>query len=1163
MTGCAKTVVLLCVGLVGGSLLGAERLQAATVPLVLNELMAANGGIAHDPQGQSDDWVEIYNAGSQTIDLAGMYLTDDFASLEKWKVPANVPQLTRVPAKGYVVIWLDGDTADAGLHASFALDSGGDQIALFDTDGTTLIDAISFGGQRGNISYGRYPDGANAWFFLTTPTLGAANAAAFLDVVADTKFSRDRGFYEAPFDVTITCATPGATIFYTLDGSDPAPAAGRPATGSVYSGPIHVTKTTCLRACATKDGWLSSNTDTQTYIFLSDVITRTQAEVLARGYPDRWFGDYPADYEMDPQVCTDPAYAAQMQDAMRAIPTLSLVTNKDNFFSRTKDAQTGGIYIYTGHSSTGGQGWERPVSVEVFTADGATQLQVDAGIKIQGGEGRNPPKCPKHSFGLRFRSLYGPSRLDFPLFAGGPVDSFDSLQLRGFFNYAWTHWNPTQRQQAQYIRDQWMHDVMVDMGHADGGRGLYAHLYINGIYWGLYVVQERPVAAHYAAYHGGDPDRIDAVNGGRVTAGTAQAWNELKSIVASRDWARIQQVLDIDNFIDLSLLWLFVGNQDLKTDGNWRAAGGGPDRRPWRFYSWDGEQVLLNVKQNGTSPAADPTGLYNSLSTIDEFRVRFGDRVHKHLFNGGALTPERNIARWTKRADEIDLAVIAESARWGDYRRDVHPYSAGPYYLYTRNAYWIPEKDRLLNDYFPRRTAIALDYFKARGLYPNVVAPVFYVDGKYQHGGHFTAQSVLSMQGTTGTIWYTLDGTDPRAADATAAPAGEVTLVTEDAAKRVLVPTGAISNAWRGGQSFDDSTWIGGTGGVGYERSTGYETLFQINVQSQMYGRNPSCYVRIPFNVSAADLGTLAGLTLRARCDDGFVAYLNGVEIARKNFVGEPVWNSPASASTADADAKLFASFDATASLSRLRQGQNILAVHALNDSSSSSDFLISVELSASQSPSESSQATVAPAVLPYASPLPLTQSCCVKARTLSGNTWSALNEAVYAVGPVAESLRVSEIMYHPLDTGNPDDPNSEYIELTNIDSQSINLSMVRFTKGINYTFPGFELPSGGCCLVVKDLAAFQARYGATLPVVGQYVGSLSNGGERVELVDAAGQTIQSFEYRDDWFRTTDGLGFSLTVKDPKTSDADSLNDESTWCASTVAGGSPGVADPQ
>jgi hypothetical protein len=344
--------------------------------------------------------------------------------------------------------------------------------------------------------------------------------------------------------------------------------------------------------------------------------------------------------------------------------------------------------------------------------------------------------------------------------------------LRGFFNNVWTHWAPDQRERAQYIRDQWTHDSLLDMGQADAGRGLYVHLYINGIYWGLFAVQERPVASHYAAYNGGDPERIDAINGGHATDGTVSAWQEARSIVSSRDWNRILETIDIDDFIDWSLLNLFAGNVDLKTDGNWRAAGGGPDGRLWRFYPWDAEHVLENRQQTGTRPASDATGMWQPLSQIEEFRIRFGDHVHKHLFNDGALTAERNAERWMKRANEIDLAVIAESARWGDFRRDVHRYSSGPYYLYTKNEYWIPEKERLLSDYFPRRNAVALQMFRSMGLYPNVDAPVFNIGAAPQHGGQVAAGSQLWMPSVSGTIWYTLDGSDPRTPGATGATDG-------------------------------------------------------------------------------------------------------------------------------------------------------------------------------------------------------------------------------------------------------------------------------------------------------------------------------------------------------------------------------------------------------
>jgi hypothetical protein len=163
------------------------------------------------------------------------------------------------------------------------------------------------------------------------------------------------------------------------------------------------------------------------------------------------------------------------------------------------------------------------------------------------------------------------------------------------------------------------------------------------------------------------------------------------------------------------------------------------------------------------------------------------------------------------------------------------------------------------------------------------------------------------------------------------------------------------------------------------------------------------------------------------------------------------------------------------------------------------------------------------------------------------------LNEAVFAVGPVAQNLRISEIHYHPAD-----DPNAEFIELTNVGSQSINLRLVHFAKGITFTFPSFELAPGGYCLLVRDLAAFAAVYGDKLPVVGQYAGSLDNAGEKIELLDAVGQIIQSFEYEDNWFDLTDGMGFSLTMRDPRTGDPGSKN---AWRPSALAGGSPGTDD--
>jgi hypothetical protein len=185
-----------------------------------------------------------------------------------------------------------------------------------------------------------------------------------------------------------------------------------------------------------------------------------------------------------------------------------------------------------------------------------------------------------------------------------------------------------------------------------------------------------------------------------------------------------------------------------------------------------------------------------------------------------------------------------------------------------------------------------------------------------------------------------------------------------------------------------------------------------------------------------------------------------------------------------------------------------------------------------------------------------------VKARSLTELQWSALNEAVYAVGPVKENLRITEIMYHPVNTAEQNEPNEEFIELKNISSETINLNLVKFTNGIDFTFPSLELAPGEYTVVVQDANAFEARYSmeqySEINIAGQYTGRLANNGERVKLQDAIGQTILDFKYEDNWYDGTDGQGLSLTIVDSANSDPNSWSEKEAWRASNVVGGSPG-----
>jgi hypothetical protein len=143
---------------------------AAEITLVINELMASNNSSIRDPQGQYDDWIEIYNYGANAINIGGMYLTDNPSSPVKWQVPGNNPSATTIAAGDYLLVWIDDDATDSGLHANFKLAADGEQISIFDRDGITLIDSITFPSQIIDISYGRYPDGSDDLHFFAIPS---------------------------------------------------------------------------------------------------------------------------------------------------------------------------------------------------------------------------------------------------------------------------------------------------------------------------------------------------------------------------------------------------------------------------------------------------------------------------------------------------------------------------------------------------------------------------------------------------------------------------------------------------------------------------------------------------------------------------------------------------------------------------------------------------------------------------------------------------------------------------------------------------------------------------------------------------------------------------------------------------------------------------------
>ena len=152
-----------------------ERYLVGYTPpaLVVNEFLALNNTINQDEAGEHEDWIELYNAGTQTLALGGLYLSDNFGNPKKWPIPADVT----LASHGYLLIWCDEDPDQGPLHASFKLSGDGEEIVLSadDAHANVPIDWIIFGPQTPDISYGRMPDGAATWMTFATPTPGTSN----------------------------------------------------------------------------------------------------------------------------------------------------------------------------------------------------------------------------------------------------------------------------------------------------------------------------------------------------------------------------------------------------------------------------------------------------------------------------------------------------------------------------------------------------------------------------------------------------------------------------------------------------------------------------------------------------------------------------------------------------------------------------------------------------------------------------------------------------------------------------------------------------------------------------------------------------------------------------------------------------------------------------
>ena len=1111
----------------------------------INEVMAAPTAqsLPLDQDGEPCDWIELYNELAQPVNLSGWHLSDDPDTPDKW----TFPDLT-LPPFGYVIVFASGagaTPASGPPHTNFSLSQSGEHLVLSRPDGVVTSD-FNPPELYPNVTWG-VGAGGTPTGHLRTPTPAAANSALAGAGRNNVVFSVPHGHRSAAFTLDLTASVPGSVIYYTLDGSVPTTAS------AVYATPLTITPvvgttrsgTRIVRALAIHADSPYSPVVTQTYLFVNGVSSPNADGILAQT-------DFKA------SIKNHATYGPLMDDALVALPAVSLVINNGGTLPSS----------------------ETECSIELFDPNGGEPgFTVPAGVTRSGTTSFN---YEKGSMSARFRSEYGAAKLSYPLFAIHPYDAlgaateFQEIRLRSGSHdtHSWlgTAENPpvpygsppvTRSGDAQFVRNIWDEDMQLLMGQP-GKRGRLVQLFVNGSYYGIYHIQEHADDDYMGTYYPGTSDDYH-FTGGATTGSThdtetwSTVWAQLKASLT--DYTQAQRWVDTTNLADYMILSFYLGNDwDWSTQHNWSAAGPRlPDQGGWKFFQQDQDIGLQDVNADSTDQDA-PDGVFTALMAHADFKVLFRDRIYKHLFHNGVLTPAKAAASYDLRASSIATAVVAETARWQPTS------SVGPL-PWDRDGEWTVERNYLMNTYFPQRTAVQMNQFRARGWYP-VEAPEM-----SQWGGAVAPGTQVVLTGpANSTIYYTLDGSDPRLPGGAVNPAayssgggGAIqTLVQayDDIAGRGAtwkydVSATAPAATWKD-SGFNDGAWPQGPAECGYGDG---DEVTNVGYVGSSSSKNITTYFRHGFNVT--NPAAFSGLTIRLKRDDGAVVYLNGQEVFRSNMPAGAV-TAATLATAADDDGNTWFTQTLVPAQYTLNAGINVLAVEIHNYAASSSDISFDLELTA---------------IVPTTpQPVIINAAAVLRARALSGSEWSAVNEAsFYLTGTQpagTANVTVSEIHYHPEGTGQGD---NEFIEFANTGANPVDMTGVKLGGAVTFTFPsGIVLLPGERVVVVKDPALFDARYRtvgspwhhAGIRVAGTWSGSLANSGEELIVQAASNAPVFTFAYDDAgaWPGRADGHGSSLELASPSSAPvtlpdkALFLGTATNWRPSSEFHGSPGYA---
>ena len=689
-----KNILLFCFLIVSSFISGQN--------IVINEILTSNTYTNADEDGDFQDWIELYNNGTVAVNLAGFGLTDDDTLLYKWVFP----NVTLAPGN-YLLVWASGkNRAVVGqpLHTNFKINATGESISLTNLNGI-VINNVPSTLMLSDISYGRFPNGTGPFVFFQIPTPNAENTTpGYSEFLNPPVFSQVGGFFTTNFALTLSSATPGTTILYTLDGSEPNennlggttysyknqyPESPGQATGDLlqksfqtlqYAAPINIQdqstttnklanisstynffpyyipinpiyKGMVVRAKTIKPGALSSKIATQSYFISPLGSGRFTLPVVSLSISENKLFDY-----------NDGIYVAGVDfDNWRQANPSQIIDYNEN-----------ANYIRSGFAN------EKVGNLNYFV-NGTEVINQDVGIRIHGGTTR---AFQNKALTLYARSEYGADFMNYRFFQDITDTNFSRIILR----------NSGGDFQNTLFRDA-LNQELAKKLHVETMDYQPSITFINGEYWGILNLREKYDNNYFKRVYNFGANELDflenegfAMEGENLDYLDLLNYLETNSLNSDANYSYIKTRLDPENFIDYFTTNIFFQNSDWP--GNniqfWRkkttayipnAAYGHDGRWRWAFqdmddtFSFGTDDIAHNsladaTAVNGTAwpNPAWSTLLLRKLLENNSFKIdfisRFADLLNTHFLS----------SRITSKIDEMKMVLLPEIneqiARW-------------------------------------------------------------------------------------------------------------------------------------------------------------------------------------------------------------------------------------------------------------------------------------------------------------------------------------------------------------------------------------------------------------------------------------------------------------------------------------------------------------------